>query len=567
MTRIRTTLVLTAALAAIALAPGSATAATTCAHDAGGVLTVTMSAHGDQAIMKLGASGTDIQVSGFGPVACTGTAPSLFNTDTVLVLDQSDDPSTPAGNDGGTLVSILEPAYFAPGKTPEAGGISEIEFLADTKGGYDRLALGGAAKQQITVGNDGAGWDADADGDLLGMPFDDLYLYGGDPADYLNASGGTGTGAPLSTAAALEIYGGGGDDSLTGSPGRDRIIGGAGKDSVGAFAGDDIVSPGPGDDTVQGGQGDDTLNFNDADGGVSVDLSETQQQDTRQGLDQFGGEFENVTGSSFADTLSGNFAANVLRGDKGDDVLDGRPGADELHGEEGSDTASYATSEAGVNVDLAQTSQPTDNDKFFGIDNLIGSPLADTLAGNAGPNRIEARDGVGDRVSCGGGADTAITDRRSVDAVAADCDTVDALPEAPAPPAGRPAGQGAPPVADRALSFSLAGARRQRVLRQRGVRVKVRCPLESCSTTATASGSFRAARSTRRKTTLRLRPVRTRLAAGSTRTVTLRLTRRQRVVLRRAFAAGQRPRITVAVTVTDGAGNRVRRSLPVSTRP
>ena len=350
-------------------------------------------------------------------------------------------------------MSILEPAYFAPGKTPEAGGISEIEFLADTKGGYDRLALGGAAKQQITVGNDGAGWDADADGDLLGMPFDDLSLYGGDPADYLDAFGGTGTGAPLSTVAALEIYGGGGDDSLTGSPGRDRIIGGAGKDSMGAFGGDDVVSPGPGDDVVQGGVGNDTLNFGDADGGVSVDLSETQRQDTRQGLDEFGGEFENVTGSPFADTLSGNFAANVLKGDKGDDVLDGRPGADELHGDEGSDTVSYATSKAGVIVDLAQTSQPTENDKFFGIDNLIGSPLADPLAGNGAPNRIDSRDGVGDRVSCGGGPDTAISDRRSVDSVNADCESVDAPAEqagAGPAPAGRPA---VGPAPDTALSF------------------------------------------------------------------------------------------------------------------
>ena len=169
---------------------------------------------------------------------------------------------------------------------------------------------------------------------------------------------------------------------------------------------------------------------------------------------------------------------------------------------------------------------------------------------------------MGDRVSCGGGPDSAISDRRSVDSVNADCESVDALPEPPAP-ARRPR---AGPHADTALSFSLAGAKRQRVLRQRGVRVQVRCPLERCTTVAAASASFRVARSTRKKTTLRLRPVRTRVAAGSTRTVTLRLSRRQRTALRRALAAGRRPRLKVTVTATDAAGNRATRSLPVSTR-
>ena len=52
---------------------------------------------------------------------------------------------------------------------------------------------------------------------------------------------------------------------------------------------------------------------------------------------------ENLVGSSFADTLTGNSANNVLLGGAG---------ADTLGGGSGTDTASYAGSNAGVNVNL-----------------------------------------------------------------------------------------------------------------------------------------------------------------------------------------------------------------------
>ena len=91
---------------------------------------------------------------------------------------------------------------------------------------------------------------------------------------------------------------------------------------------------------------------------------------------------------------------------------------------------------------------------------------------------------------CGAGADTAISDRRSLDAVDADCDSVDALPE--------PAGQGGGPApADTSLSFSLGGAKVQRVLRQRGLRVRVRCSLEPCTTVTAVSATLRRARTSR----------------------------------------------------------------------
>ena len=451
MTRRTIPSIFVAALAIMAVVPTSALGATTCARN-GGVLEVAMSAHNDRAGLQT--SGTVIRVFGqSGEVTCTSGA-TTANVDTVLVVDEADDPSTPAGNDGGTIVSISEPAAFAPGKTTETEGLSEIEFLVDTKGGDDRLTLGGNAPQQLIVGDAGAAWNGDADPDMLGMPFKDLVLFGADGADYLNARGGTGTGAPLSAAKKLQLTGNGGADTLTGSdiPGGDEITGGSGDDSIVAYAGSDLVAPGTGDDTVQGGPGTDSLDL-DGDKPVQINLANTDRQDTGQGNDAFA-QFENASGTAFADRMTGDSGPNVLQGGNGDDVLEGAGGADELQGEQGTDATSYANSATAVTVDLARTTQPTDGDKLFSVEDVTGSRLGDTLAGNAIANRIDpgpgtdtvsagdgadqiaARDGQADQVVCGAGADSVVSDRRSLDVVNADCDSVDALPE-PLQPVGR----------------------------------------------------------------------------------------------------------------------------------
>jgi Ca2+-binding RTX toxin-like protein len=86
------------------------------------------------------------------------------------------------------------------------------------------------------------------------------------------------------------------------------------------------------------------------------------------------------------------------------------------------------------------------NDTLTGIDDLIGSPFADTLIGDAANNSITAlggndrvsaqggadavrvRDGGPDTASCGTEIDTAIADRASVGSVNPDCENVDFLP-------------------------------------------------------------------------------------------------------------------------------------------
>ena len=239
-----------------------------------------------------------------------------------------------------------------------------------------------------------------------------------------------------------------------------------------------------------------------------------------------------MIGSEYGDVLLGDAGANLFYGNDGDDTIEGRAGADELHGDDGSDTTSYAGAPAGVTIDLSRITQPGEGDRLFSIEGLTGSAFADTLIGNVvgnqivggagadsvaagdGPDRVEVRDGEGDRIGCGDGVDTAIADRLSLDTLDA-CEAVDALPE-PADPQ-QPGQQDQPggPALDDTLSFTLSGARRQRVLRQRGIRIQLRCPAEPCAATASATAVLRRGPDAR-PVRLTLRSVTASVAAGST---------------------------------------------------
>ena len=175
---IRRNLVIAVASVAVAVAvavagasAGGAQAATTCTHSVPGLLEVYMSKHVDQARLTVSAAAIGVRGE-VGTVACGGAPATTTSIDTVLVVDESDNLSTPAVSDGNTLVTINDPASFGPGKTAEADGASEIEFLVDTKAGNDELHVGGTASQVLVAGNDGVSWTSDGDADVLGMPFD-----------------------------------------------------------------------------------------------------------------------------------------------------------------------------------------------------------------------------------------------------------------------------------------------------------------------------------------------------------------------------------------------------------
>jgi Ca2+-binding RTX toxin-like protein len=100
------------------------------------------------------------------------------------------------------------------------------------------------------------------------------------------------------------------------------------------MAGDDTLSGGPDRDIIDGGADSDTVSYVGATRGVQVDLVTNFAR--HDGGDRLL-NLENITGSSFDDTLRGDDTANVIDGGAGDDLLEGRAGDDTIIGGDGVD--------------------------------------------------------------------------------------------------------------------------------------------------------------------------------------------------------------------------------------
>jgi Ca2+-binding RTX toxin-like protein len=204
-----------------------------------------------------------------------------------------------------------------------------------------------------------------------------------------------------------------GNDTLLGF---ENVIGSALNDTITGDANDNVIEGGLGNDTLVGGNGNDTASYAGATAGVTVSLAlqGVGQNAVNAGTDTLSG-FENLLGSGFNDSLTGDANANVLSGGAGDDTLN--PGAnaggtvDLLDGGIGSDTASFAGVASGVTATLNGASDVTASivggaiATLRSIENLTGSSNGDTLTGDANANVIEG--GLGDDTLDGGlGVDT-----------------------------------------------------------------------------------------------------------------------------------------------------------------
>ena len=209
-----------------------------------------------------------------------------------------------------------------------------------------------------------------------------------------------------------------GNDTISGDAGNDWLDGGNGADSVLGGAGFDQLTGGAGNDTLDGGADRDRVNYNNeypstglTGKGVTVNLATGVAIDNWGNTDKLVG-IEEVTGSRFADIITGDAQDNYLWGEEGNDSLAGAGGSDMLTGNSGNDTldggdgrdrANYsddyrgpAPTGKGVSVNLV-TGAATDNwgnvDKLVSIEDVIGSRYADTLTGNAADNSLNGDDG------------------------------------------------------------------------------------------------------------------------------------------------------------------------------
>jgi Ca2+-binding RTX toxin-like protein len=229
-------------------------------------------------------------------------------------------------------------------------------------------------------------------------------INGGDGNDSI--TGGTGNDTIDGGAGSDTITGGAsGNDSLLGGDGNDTIDGGsglgynnnntinggAGNDSLVGGNGDDVIAGGSGADTMKGLAGNDTLDYSASAIAISVNLFNNAPQGPEG--DAVTG-FENVDGSAFNDTITGDDSGNALNGNGGDDVITGgmtsNNGGDTIDGGSGNDTISVATGTNGGSSLLGSD----------GNDSITGGTGDDTIDGGAGNDSLYG--GAGNDILTGG---------------------------------------------------------------------------------------------------------------------------------------------------------------------
>ena len=316
-----------------------------------------------------------------------------------------------------------------------------------TPGGAGNDTLSGIENLTGSAFNDGLAGD-DGNNRLNGLAGDDV-LTGGDGDDSLGGGTGNDTASYEDAAAGVTVNlallgpqntGGAGIDTLIsiegviGSAFNDTLSGDAGNNVLGGLDGNDMLNGGAGDDILVGGNGNDTASYADATAGVTVSLATAAAQNTGGAGTDTLIAIENLTGSAFNDTLTGDLNANILSGGAGDDTLSGGAGNNSLVGAAGndtltggagndtldggatgtlpgSDTASYADAAAAVTVSLAiaaaQNTLGAGVDTLINIENLTGSNFNDTLTGNTAANILSGGAG-NDTLSGGAGNDSLI---------------------------------------------------------------------------------------------------------------------------------------------------------------
>ncbi|SDT75208.1 calcium-binding protein [Actinoplanes derwentensis] len=232
------------------------------------------------------------------------------------------------------------------GKDVIHGGAGNDRFLAGRYVYADRYYGGagidtvdyGQRKKAVTADADGKADDGQA-GEKDTIATDIENLYGGSGNDKLTGTkganvlqGGPGNDKLYGLAGNDTLYGEGGNDSLIGGAGNDRLVGdpGVNHDTETLFA-----------DVLLGGSGVDTAYYGSYHEPVTVDLDGSKGDDGVKGEhDTVGADVENVVGGYGRDTITGNAANNVLNG--------GGEGADILRGLGGDDTLLSDNQAAGI---------------------------------------------------------------------------------------------------------------------------------------------------------------------------------------------------------------------------
>ena len=195
-------------------------------------------------------------------------------------------------------------------------------------------------------------------------PMPAAQLFGGDGNDIL--TGGSAKDLLFGQSGNDTLLGKGGNDQLFGGDGNDTLTGGAGDDQVFGQAGNDVMiwNPGDGTDLFEGGDGTDTAMVNGGNGAENFTLT---PNGTRVRFDRIspapfsldigttenfvlnmnGGDDVFTAGNGLANlihlTVDGGAGNDTITGGDGNDTLIGGDGNDVITGGRGSDTAILGT--------------------------------------------------------------------------------------------------------------------------------------------------------------------------------------------------------------------------------
>jgi hypothetical protein len=265
---------------------------------------------------------------------------------------------------------------------------------------------------------------------------------GGDGADWLRGDYGNDvfSGGPGKD----KIEGNKGNDTIDGGDGDDHIEGSEGSDTLQGGGGNDVITPDyyaePMADVVDGGPGIDTIESDYAGSALEVPQSLTftmnggaddgrpDEHDDLRSIERLslsispvlyvgtdGDDYVKVAQATNPGDLRGGLGNDDLNGADGDEKLDGGPGDDHLDGGFGDDVITGGPGKDRISGDLA------------GGD---CGPLWCKLP--YGNDIINAQDGEADSIGCGFGTDTVYAD--AIDTVAGDCETVNRAGATPVPP-------------------------------------------------------------------------------------------------------------------------------------